>query len=190
MTHHAGGSAKESAAALPLVLVLVAVVGVIAGAAISYAGTSMSASAAFQTHRAKAADAESAIRTAMQHVKATEAAGGSIGQDLGLACTTMNYPGGTGTVSVNVCPQTDSLIQNNEYRASILALATDPSEGVKFASNGENDVGGIIFSNSIVAVSGSQLAVRQGALYAWGSCSTSGGGSITISNPPDLRSAT
>src|SRR5438270_1263462 len=134
---------NDSGVALLLALFLIVFVGVLAGAALTYAGTSLNASTlVYLPHRSKSADAESAIRAAIQYVKRDQQNGGTLGQDLGLPCPTgtFSYAGASGPVAVTICPQDGSLIQAGEYRASILTLGTDPGEGIKFGSNGQNDV--------------------------------------------------
>src|SRR5205823_2849015 len=184
-------SSRESGAALILVLVLVTVVGVIAVAAIRYAGTSMSASAAYQTHRAKSADAEAAIRTAMQYVKANEAAGGSLAEDTGTSCpTNFSYPGATGTVNVSFCPQTDSLIHTGDYRAVLVTLAPS-GQGITQTKNSTLTIGGDVFSNSFINVR--SMNVPNGNVWAWndtaggGDCAT---GSVTASGGKDCNAHT
>src|SRR5205085_9964857 len=136
----------ESGAALVVVLVLVTVVGVIAAAAIRYAGTSMTASAAFQTRRNQQADAEAAIRTAVQYVKANEQSGGTLAAD-GTTCpTNFSYPGGTGTVTVAMCPQPGSLTYAGYFRATLLTLA--PSGfGILQTKNTTLNVNGNVWSD-------------------------------------------
>jgi len=182
---------SESGAALILVLVLVTVVGVIAVAAIRYAGTSMSASAVYQTHRARSADAEAAIRTAMQYVKANEAAGGSLAEDTGTSCpTNFSYPGGTGTVNVSFCPQTDSLIHSGDYRAVLVTLAPS-GQGITQTKNSTLTIGGDVFSNSFINVR--SMNVPNGNVWAWndtaggGDCAT---GSVTASGGKDCNAHT
>src|SRR5262249_15697826 len=123
----------EQGSALATALVMLSVVGILVGAALSYATTSMSSSnTAIRPNRAAVYDADSAIQTALQYVKARQAAGDSIGQDLGLPCPTktLTYPGAGGNVSVDICPQADSFINDGEFRAVLLALGSDPSEGI------------------------------------------------------------
>ncbi len=189
---HAGRhSSRESGAALLLVLFLVTCVGIIAAAAISYAGTSMSASAVYQTHRAKSADAEAAIRTAMQYVKANEASGGSLGEDTGSPCpTNFSYPGSTGTVNVSFCPQADSLIHAGDYRAVLVTLAPS-GQGITQTKNTTLTIGGDVFSNSFINVRG--MDVPSGRVWAWndtaggGNCAT---GSVTASGGKDCNAHT
>ena len=189
---HAGRHrSRESGAALLLVLFLVTCVGIIAAAAISYAGTSMSASAVYQTHRAKSADAEAAIRTAMQYVKANEASGGSLGEDTGSPCpTNFSYPGSTGTVNVSFCPQADSLIHAGDYRAVLVTLAPT-GQGITQTKNTTLTIGGDVFSNSSINVRG--MNVPSGRVWAWndtaggGNCAT---GSVTASGGKDCNAHT
>jgi hypothetical protein len=184
-------TSHESGAALLLVLFLVTCVGVIAAAAIRYAGTSMTASAVYRTHRAKAADAEAAIRTAMQYVKSNEAGGGSLGEDTGTSCpTNFSYPGSTGTVNVSFCPQTDSLIHSGDYRAVLVTLAPS-GQGITQTKNTTLTIGGDVFSNSFINVQ--SMNVPNGRVWAWndtaggGNCAT---GSVTAAGGKDCNAHT
>jgi hypothetical protein len=178
-------SRDEQGSALVIALVMLTVVGLLVGAALTYAGTSLrTTKTAYRPNRAALYDADSAIQTAMQYVKARQAAGDSIGQDLGLPCptSTLDYPGTTGTVHVDICPQADSFISEGEFRAVLLALGNDPSEGIILNHNGDVNVGGHIFSNSLLALGNStNLKVRAGKVWAWGDCIRPG--NITITNP-------
>ena len=95
---------RESGSVMLLALFLIVCVGVIASVAITYAGTSLSATNnGYIPARAKQADAEAAIRTALQYAKVTQIAGGGPGEDIGTPCPmTYSYPGLSGTVSVKL----------------------------------------------------------------------------------------
>jgi len=135
-----------------LVLVLICVVGVIAAAAITYAGTSMSASIVYQNRRSTLNDAESAVRTAIQYVKAnpslyvdqgtTTKNGTTVQQCVNPALT-------VGSMSVAVCPNAGSGASTGIPRAAILSLSTSSSEdGIAKGSSGAMRVDGGIFSNT------------------------------------------
>ena len=179
----------ESGAALVLVLVLVTVVGVIAAAAIRYAGTSMTASAAFQTRRNQQADAEAAIRTAVQYVKANEQSGGTLAAD-GTTCpTNFSYPGGTGTVTVAMCPQPGSLTYAGYFRATLLTLA--PSGfGILQTKNTTLNVNGNVWSDSYVSVRSLNVT---GNLSAWNDTALGGNctsGSVVVTGTKDCNAKT
>jgi hypothetical protein len=175
----------QDGSALVMALVMVFVVGLIGAAAVSYASTSLSASnSAFVPARAKQNDVDSALRAAVEYIKADAAAGGSLGSDLGAGCpsTTFVYPGLSGPVSVAVCPQEDSFVHSGWFRSVLLTLGTDPSEGVVLSHNGDTVVGGSIFSNSILSLgSPTNLKVTGGPVWAWGNCTRPG--NVTITNP-------
>jgi len=179
----------ESGATLLLVLVLVTVVGVIAAAAIRYAGTSMSASAAFQTRRDQQADAEAGIRTALQYVKANEQSGGTLAAD-GTTCpTNFSYPGGTGTVTVAMCPQPGSLTYAGYFRATLLTLA--PSGfGILQTKNTTLNVNGNVWSDSYVNVRSLNVT---GNLSAWNDTALGGdcaSGSVAVTGTKDCNAKT
>ncbi len=173
----------DDGAALMLVLVLVFAIGVIAAASVTYASTSLHATnAAYIPARAQQNDADSAVRTAIEYVKKVEAAGGSVGTDFGGPCPTLTYPGQSGTVTTSLCPQNDSLIHSGEYRASLLTLGTDPSEGITLSHNGTVRINGAVFSNSILSLANpTTLAVTGGPVWAWGNCVNAG--NVVISSP-------
>jgi hypothetical protein len=171
---------------LLLVLFLVACVGLIAAAAIKYAGTSLSASAVYETQRATRADAEAAIRTAMQYVKANEQTGGTLATD-GTTCpTNFSYPGSTGTVTVAMCPQPGSLTYAGYFRATLLTLA--PSGfGITQTKNNTLNVNGNVWSNSYIQVRGLNVT---GDVSAWNDSALGGNcasGSVVVSGTKDCN---
>jgi hypothetical protein len=167
---------SEAGTAFLLVIVLVAVVGVIAGAALVYAQTSMSASIAYQGQRANVADAENAIRTAIQYA----AANPSVYTDLGT--TTKN--GATvqqcaspavsvGSMNVAICANAGSGVSSGIPRAAILSLGTSSSEdGIAKGSSGTMRVDGGIFSNTNINAKAT-ISVLNGDVYARGACDSS-----------------
>ena len=169
---------NESGSVLMLVLIMLTCVGLVTGALIKYAGTSLSTTAVFSNRRAQNADAEAAIRTAMQYIKANP----QLAQDLGGSCPSFSYPGSTGTVTVSMCPQTDSLIHNGDFRPVLLTMATS-DQGIDQSKNTTLTVNGDVWSNSYINVRG--LAVT-GRVSSWddsaqgGDCA-SGGVTATVS---------
>src|SRR5262245_48114398 len=163
----------EAGTAFLLVIVLVAVVGVIAGAALVYAQTSMSASIAYQGQRANVADAENAIRTAIQYA----AANPSVYTDLGT--TTKNgstvqqcqsTPVSVGSMNVAVCPNAGSGAASGIPRAAILSLSTSSAEdGIAKGSSGTMRIDGGIFSNTNINAKAT-ISVINGDVYARGAC--------------------
>src|SRR5205823_1353448 len=160
-------------------------IGLVMGAALNYANSSLrGTNNVYKPERTKQYDAESAVQTAIQYIKANQAAGGTLGQDLGLPCptTTLTYTGASGAVAVDVCPQANSLIHQGGFRAVLLTLGTDPSEGLILSHNGDVNVGGTVFSNSIISLTNpTNLKVKAGRVWAWGDCTRPG--NISINNP-------
>ena len=133
---------RESGSVMLLALFLIVCVGIIASVAITYAGTSLTATNnGYIPARAKQADAEAAIRTALQYAKVTQLAGGGPGEDIGAACPmTYSYPGLSGTVSVKLCP----LFSNPAVNESAERLTRHTMRGPAFVA----DSGGALTASS------------------------------------------
>lgn len=175
----------ERGSALILAMAMLIFVAVIEMVSLSYAGSSLSSSnLAILPARVKADDASSAIQTAIRYVAADRAAGGTIGEDLGLACPTqtLSYSGASGSVGVAICPRADSLIRAGGVRAALLALGTDATEGIVLTHNGDGKLSGPVFSNSILSLAASTtLHVTGGPVWAWGNCTLPA--NVVIANP-------
>jgi hypothetical protein len=155
---------------LPFVLLLVLCVGLVGGAAVTYAGTTLTASAStYLPARAKSADADSAIRTAVEYVRSVLANGGT------LSCPTdFSYPGTTGTVTVRMCPQTSSENHVSYLDTTLLTLAPS-GQGITQTKNNTLLVSGDVWSNSYISVR--DLDVENGKVWAWND--TAGGGNCS-----------
>jgi len=180
---------NESGSVLVLVLILLSVVGVIAAAAITYAGTSMSSSLVYTTRRAQQADAEAAIRTAKQYVKADEVSGGTLASD-GTTCpTNFSYPGATGTVTVEMCPQPGSLTYAGFFRSTLLTLA--PSGfGIVQTKNSTLNIKGNVWSNSYIQVRSLNVS---GDVSAWNDSALGGNcasGNLVVAGTKDCIAKT
>ena len=89
LEHHVRGKQprNEQGSALVMALVMLTVIGLMVGAALTYSSTSLRASNnAIRPNRASLYAADSAIQAAIEYVKAQQESGGTIGQDLGLPC--------------------------------------------------------------------------------------------------------
>ena len=131
-------SRNEQGSALVMALVMLTVIGLIVGAALTYSSTSLRASNnAIRPNRASLYAADSAIQGAIEFVRDHPQAGTEI---VPGACNPngflYNDPQG-GNVEVEICPQHDSLFPPTD-RAVLLTLGTDPREG----SPGEERHGG------------------------------------------------
>jgi len=166
-------STSEGGTALLIVLVLVCVVGTIAGAALVYAQTSMSASIAYQTQRSSVTAAENAVRTAIQYVIANPSMYSDLGTTTKNGATVqqcVSTPVTVGSVSVAVCPNSGSGVSQGYPRAAILSLGTSSSEdGIAKGSSGTMRVDGAVFSNSNINAKAT-IAVSNANVYARGSC--------------------
>ncbi len=176
----------EQGSALIMALLVLLFVAIVTTAALSYAGTSASTTAkAITPSRTARYDADSAIQAALQYVKRDQSIGGSLGKDTGLPCppspgadprATFVYPGTSGPVSVNICPQIDSFNLDGNARAVLLTLAGPGSgEGIDFAKNVDDTINGDVWSNSYFALgSSASVAVNGGKLWSWNPNSCSG----------------
>ena len=176
---------NESGSVLVLVLIMLTCVGLIAGATITYAGTSLRTTVVYSTRRAQNADTEAAIRTAMQYIKANP----QWGQDLGGSCPSFSYPGSTGTVTVSMCPQTDSLIHDGDFRPVLLTLATS-GKGINQSKNTTLTINGDVWSNSYIKVRGLDV---KGRVSSWDDSAQNGNcasGSVTATVFKDCAAKT
>ena len=159
---------------LVLVLIMLTCVGLIAGAAITYAGTSLRTTVVYLTLRAQNADVEAAYLILMQYIKANP----QWGQDLGGSCPSFSCTGSTGTVTVSMCPQTDSLIHDGDFRPVLLTLATS-GKGINQSKNTTLTINGDVWSNSDIKVRGLDV---KGRVSSWDDSAQNGNcasGSVT-----------
>jgi hypothetical protein len=165
-----GRSEPERGSALVMALLMLSVVGVVMAAALDYAGTSLRASnVAIRPQRASAYAADGAAQSAIQFLRSNPQAGA----DFYNACapTAYTYPDpNAGDVAIEICPQTDSLIHQGNYRAALLTLGTDNNEGIRLTHNGTVNVGGDVFSNSRIQANPTLLHVSGGNVWAWNTC--------------------
>ena len=164
----------EDGSILVMALVMLTAIGLLVGAALNYAGASLrSSNVVYRPTRMKVYDADSAIQTAIQYVKNNPA----IGQDV-VACpsSTFAYTGASGPVSVDLCPQTDSFINDGDFRAVLLTLAGPSSgEGMQFSKNKDVSVNGNVWSNSTISAGTSgSITVNGGRLWSWNTNSCTG----------------
>src|SRR5262249_18108617 len=162
---------RESGSAFLIVLVLVAVVGTIAGAAIVYAQASMSGSIAYQAQRASVADAENAIRTAIQYAVANPSVYVDQGTTTKNGATVQKCYGtaiSVASTSVAICPNAGSGVSSGVPRAAIISLSTSSSEdGIAKGSSGTMRVDGGVFSNTNINAKNT-IAVSNADVYARG----------------------
>ena len=76
-----------------------------------------------------------------------------------------------GDVTVDVCPQDDSLIYEGAFRAVLLTLGQTDDDGIFLADNGNVDVGGHVWSNSHLDLNNpTHMVMNGGRVWAWGGC--------------------
>jgi hypothetical protein len=170
-----GRSEPERGSALVMALLMLSVVGVVMAAALDYAGTSLRASnVAVRPQRASSYAADGALQTAIEFLRDNPQAGA----DFYNACApiTSTYPDPTvGNVTIDTCPQPDSLIHQGNFRAVLLTLGTSTSEGVRLTHNGAVNLGGDVWSNSVIQLnSTTSMRVNAGNVWAWNACTPVG----------------
>ena len=106
-----------------MALVMLTVIGLMVGAALTYSSTSLRASNnSIRPNRASLYAADSAIQGAIEYVRDNPEMSSDV---LGAACLPSFYKYNdpkVGTVTVDACPQSDSLIYEGSFRAVLLTL--------------------------------------------------------------------
>ncbi len=178
----------ERGSALVMVLVVIVFVAVVTTSALAYSFTSIkSANDSLIPARTSLYDADGAMQTAIQYVKTYPVSGADL---VPCPSDTVTYPGAGAPVSVEICPEPDSLIPGSGYRAVMLALGQTP-EGILLGHDGNLDVDGSVFSNGVLNLAGSGtcpaptgpscLNITRGKAWAWDACTRPA--NVTITNP-------
>ena len=174
----------EQGSALVMALVMLSVVGLLVGAALTYAGTSLrTTTTSYRPNRGSLYAADSAIQGAIQYVRNNPQAGSDL---LGAKCTpdAFQYTDPkAGPVSVDVCPQANSFIYDGGVRAVLLTLAPS-GDGIVQTKNTTLTVNGNVWSNSTIDVRG--LSVGSGQVWSWNGCS----GTVTAVGGKDCAAGT
>ena len=88
-----------------------------------------------------------------------------------------------GEVTVDACPQNDSLIYEGNFRAVLLTLGETATDGIHLGHNGDVDIGGHVWSNSKIDLENpTHMVMKAGRVWAWGSCNRPG----NIEMPPGV----
>ena len=166
----------EQGSALVIALVMLSVVGLLVGAALTYAGTSLrTTTTSYRPARGSLYAADSAIQGAIQYVRNNPEMATDV---LGAQCITDAYKytdPKVGLVSVDACPQSDSLIYEGRFRSVLLTLGTTSSDGIILGHNGDVNIGGHVWSNSKIDLSNpTHMVVNGGRVWAWGTCNRIG----------------
>jgi hypothetical protein len=169
-------SRDEQGSALVMALVMLSVVGLMVGAALTYAGASLrTTNTAYRPNRGSLYAADSAIQGAIQYVRNNPEMATDV---LGAQCITDAYKytdPTVGLVSVDACPQSDSLIYEGRFRAVLLSLGTTSTDGIVLSHNGDVNIGGHVWSNSKIDLSNpTHMVVNGGRVWAWGACNRIG----------------
>jgi Tfp pilus assembly protein PilX len=164
----------EQGSSLVLALHILTVIGIVAGAALTFASTSMRASSnTIQPNRAELYAADSAIKGAIGYVRANPEMATDV-LDASSKCLTGAYrytDPKAGDVVVDVCPRADSLIYEGNFRAVLLTLGTTATDGIILGHNGDVNIGGHVWSNSKIDLSNpTHMVVDEGRVWAWGDC--------------------
>ena len=167
-----------------MALVMLTVIGLMVGAALTYSSTSLSASNnAIRPNRASLYAADSAIQGAIEYVRDNPEMSSDV---LGTTCLPSFYrytDPKVGEVTVDACPQNDSLIYEGNFRAVLLTLGDTATDGIHLGHNGDVDVGGHVWSNSKIDLENpTHMVMNGGRVWAWGSCNRPG----NIEMPPGV----
>ena len=163
---------NEQGSALVMALVMLTVIGLMVGAALTYSSTSLHASNnSIRPNRASLYAADSALQGAIEYVRDNPEMSNDV---LGAGCLSSFYKYNdpkVGTVTVDACPQSDSLIYEGSFRAVLLTLGQTDDDGIFLGHNGDVDVGGHVWSNSHINLSNpTHMVMNGGRVWAWGSC--------------------
>jgi hypothetical protein len=156
-----------------MALVMLTVVGLMVGASLTYSGTSLRASNNdIRPNRASLYAADSAIQGAIEYIRDNPEMSSDV---LGSGCLPNFYrytDTKVGDVTVDACPQQDSLIYEGAFRAVLLTLGETAADGITLGHNGDVNVGGHVWSNSKIDLSNpTHMVMNGGRVWAWGSCS-------------------
>ena len=167
-----------------MALVMLTVIGLMVGAALTYSSTSLSASNnAIRPNRASLYAADSAIQGAIEYIRDNPEMSSDV---LGSGCLPSFYRYNdpkVGDVTVDACPQDDSLIYEGNFRAVLLTLGETATDGIHLGHNGDVDVGGHVWSNSRIDLENpTHMVMNAGRVWAWGSCNRPG----NIEMPPGV----
>ena len=163
---------NEQGSALVMALVMLTLIGLLVGAALTYSDTSLRASNNnIRPNRASLYAAEGAIQGAIEYIRDNPEMSSDV---LGSGCLPAFYrytDPKVGDVTVDACPQDDSLIYEGAFRAVLLTLGQTDDDGVFLGHNGNVDVGGHVWSNSHLDLSNpTRMVMNGGRVWAWGSC--------------------
>jgi hypothetical protein len=167
---------NEEGSILVMALVVLSVIGLVVGVALNYANSSLRATnKVYKPERTKLYDAESAVQTAIQYVNQNPIAGAQPVSGVETCPTSaLTYPGASGNITVNVCPQAGSFVPRGRPQAVLLTLA--PLGGPaglskQGGSSGQLLVQGDAWINSSVANNGTGgMTFSNGRLFARGTC--------------------
>ena len=146
----------EQGSALVIALVMLTVVGLMVGAALTYSRhePAHAPTTAYRPNRASLYAADSAIQGAIEYVRDNpEMATDVLGSRCICRTSTSYTDPKVGVVSVDACPQSDSLIYEGSFRAVLLTLGTTATDGIILGHNGDVNVGGHVWSNSKIDLS-------------------------------------
>ena len=88
-----------------------------------------------------------------------------------------------GEVTVDACPQNDSLIYEGNFRAVLLTLGETATDGILWATTATSNIGGHVWSNSKIDLENpTHMVMKAGRVWAWGSCNRPG----NIEMPPGV----
>jgi hypothetical protein len=168
----AGG---DTGASMVLALALTTFLGLLIGALLSYTGASVRATKAADTRAGRTYDADGALKTAVNQIRA-----GTFNNDPGVTCPGLTVPGGTGTtVAVTCAARTGSgagselvpVTAANRPAQAVLTLGTNSGEaGVAQRSTGALRVRGPIASSGTVDAGTGSVESLDAQITARGAC--------------------
>ena len=181
---HSTRTRDEQGSALVMALVMLTVIGLMVGAALTYSSTSLRASNnAIRPNRASLYAADSAIQGAIEYIRDNPEMSSDV---LSTTCIPGFYrytDPKAGEVTVDACPQNDSLIYEGNFRAVLLTLGETATDGIHLGHNGDVDIGGHVWSNSRIDLENpTHMVMKAGRVWAWGSCNRPG----NIEMPPGV----
>ena len=180
---------NEQGSALVMALVMLTLIGLLVGAALNYSDTSLRASNNnIRPNHASLYAADSAIQGAIEYIRDNPEMSSDV---LGSGCLPAFYrytDPKVGDVTVDACPQDDSLIYEGAFRAVLLTLGQTDDDGIFLAHNGNVDVGGHVWSNSHLDLNNpTHMVMNGGRVWAWGSCNRPANILMPAGVTPDLQ---
>jgi hypothetical protein len=190
---------RDEGSVLVMALVFLSLFGLLVAAVLSFADASLRSTLSTRDQRGKVYNSDGAADGAINYVRSNRSLGLDPAQYPGSSCSFVLPPvnpvtntiGGAVTGTLVTCQglsgsgvtQTSGGGASTVPQKALLALASDPGEGIVQSSNTTLKISGSIFSDQQISNSAASAVLNvQGDVSALGNCTT--GGHVVSSSPP------